>query len=152
MIKIMPNEFKEYDKARKEYLNGNLKPLEDFISYKEATSRKVPENYYQNLKEVKLLDIIEFILENKEKLTTKYRIKDLSIFGSFVKGKDRIDSDIDLIIKFEKYTSILESIKYKEQIEQMIFEKFNRFCDVHIEREKIDIDKIKIFKDNIKII
>ena len=41
--------------------------------------------------------------------------------------------------------------KNKEKIKKMIFNKINRFCDVHIERERINNDKIKIFKDNIKI-
>ena len=29
--------------------------------------------------------------------------------------------------------------KYKKEIEKMMFDKFHRFCDVHIEREKIDL-------------
>lgn len=152
LIKIMPNEFEEYDKVKKEYEKGNLKPLEDFIIYKETISKVIPENYYQNLKEVDLLDVFAFIIENKEELKTKYRINHLSIYGSFVRGKQRIDSDIDLIVKFKEYTSLLETFKYKKEIEKMMFNKFHRFCDVHIEREKIDYNKINIFKDNIKVI
>ena len=152
LIKIMLIEFEELDKALIKYRKGETKDFEDFIIYKESISKRLHKNYYQELKEIKLINIISYILENKELLQNKYKITDLAIFGSFAKGKEHIDSDIDLIVKFDKYIPLMKKKEYIEDIKEMMYQKFKRYCDLHVEEEMANANNIKIFKENIKVI
>ena len=152
LIKIMPFEFKELDQVLNKYKKGETKELEDFIIYKESVSKRLHKNYYQELKEIKLIDIISYILENKQILQNKYKITALAIFGSFAKGKEHIDSDIDLIVKFDKYISLMKKKEYTEEIKEMMYQKFKRYCDLHVEEEMANANNIKTFKENIKVI
>lgn len=152
LIKIMLIEFEELDKALIKYRKGETKDFEDFIIYKESISKRLHKNYYQELKEIKLINIISYILENKELLQNKYKITDLAIFGSFAKGKEHIDSDIDLIVKFDKYIPLMKKKEYIEDIKEMMYQKFKRYCDLHSEEEIVNPNNIKTFKENIKVI
>ncbi|MEM2919030.1 MAG: nucleotidyltransferase family protein [Candidatus Altiarchaeota archaeon] len=52
---------------------------------------------------MKSLDEIKKVLkDNKEKIRSTYQIKEIGIFGSYVKEKMRETSDIDILIEFEK--------------------------------------------------
>lgn len=52
---------------------------------------------------MKSLDEIKKILEdNKQKIVSTYKIKEIGIFGSYVKEKMKETSDIDILIEFEK--------------------------------------------------
>ena len=46
---------------------------------------------------------IRWILE-KEKpfLAEKYGLKEIGVFGSYVRGEEREDSDLDILVEFEK--------------------------------------------------
>ena len=151
-IKYYRGDFKILDQYLKEYSNGNKENLENYIISKEVESKELSEDYYMNLKEVKLEEIVEFIKINKEEFIKKYRIDSLAIFGSFAKGKERLDSDIDIMIRFEDFVPLLKRNQYIKEIEDKLFNKFNRFSDIHVENEIISEQEIKIFKDNIKVI
>ena len=151
-IKYYRGDFKILDQYLKEYSNGNKENLENYIISKEVESKELSEDYYMNLKEVKLEEIVEFIKINKEEFIKKYRIDSLAIFGSFAKGKERLDSDIDIMIRFEDFVPLLKRNQYIKEIEDKLFNKFNRFSDIHVENEIMSEQEIKIFKDNIKVI
>lgn len=51
----------------------------------------------KNLSEIK-----ELIEKNKHKLTDKYHIKSIGIFGSIVRGDATEVSDVDILVDFEK--------------------------------------------------
>ena len=151
-IKYYRGDFQILDQYLKEYSNGNKENLENYIISKEVESKELSEDYYMNLKEVKLEEIVEFIKINKEEFIKKYRIDSLAIFGSFAKGKERLDSDIDIMIRFEDFVPLLKRNQYVKEIEDKLFNKFNRFSDIHVENEIMSEQEIKIFKDNIKVI
>ena len=151
-IKYYRGDFQILDQYLKEYSNGNKENLENYIINKEVESKELSEDYYMNLKEVKLEEIVEFIKINKEEFIKKYRIDSLAIFGSFAKGKERLDSDIDIMIRFEDFVPLLKRNQYIKEIEDKLFNKFNRFSDIHVENEIMSEQEIKIFKDNIKVI
>ena len=151
-IKYYRGDFQILDQYLKEYSNGNKENLENYIINKEVESKELSEDYYKNLKEVTLEEIVEFIKINKEEFIKKYRIDSLAIFGSFAKGKERLDSDIDIMIRFEDFVPLLKRNQYIKEIEDKLFNKFNRFSDIHVENEIMSEQEIKIFKDNIKVI
>jgi len=47
-------------------------------------------------------EIVEYLRANKEVLRDNFGVTRLGIFGSFVRHRQRISSDIDLIVDFEK--------------------------------------------------
>ena len=47
--------------------------------------------------------IISSLRKHKDVLS-KYMVKRIGLFGSYVKGKQRTDSDIDFVVEFEKPT------------------------------------------------
>jgi len=52
---------------------------------------------------VKTLDEIREILETqKDYLATRYGVTVIGVFGSFVRGEQRDDSDIDILIELER--------------------------------------------------
>lgn len=150
-IKYFSDDFSTLDEVINKYKENEKELLETYITLKEAMSKNLDEDYYKNLRKVSLKDITSYLYENKEILQKKYQVESLAIFGSFVKGKERLDSDIDLIVRFEKFIPLLKRNRYKEEIQEMIYQKFNRFSDIHIESELINENNIKTFKDNLKI-
>ncbi|MBM4166465.1 MAG: nucleotidyltransferase family protein [Ignavibacteria bacterium] len=48
-----------------------------------------------------LSDITSFLQTHKEELHEKFKVKEIGVFGSFVKGKQQPNSDIDFLVEFE---------------------------------------------------
>lgn len=46
-----------------------------------------------------------------------------SIFGSYVKGEEREDSDIDILIEFPKGKSLLDLVRLQRKLEEAIGKK-----------------------------
>ncbi|MBC7105959.1 MAG: nucleotidyltransferase family protein [Firmicutes bacterium] len=58
-------------------------------------------------KKVKTLKEIKVILENlKPELAKKYKIKEIGVFGSWVRGEQKKNSDIDILVEFEENAGI----------------------------------------------
>jgi uncharacterized protein len=67
------------------------------------------------------LEAIKKILkENKAEVNHKYRVNEIGIFGSFVRGEQKNRSDIDILVEFEP-RNIPGFIKLIEM--EMYFEK-----------------------------
>jgi len=65
--------------------------------YNKASLRFITANNTETLTEIK-----EVLTLHKKDLTEKYHVKDIGIFGSYVKGKQRKRSDIDILVEFTK--------------------------------------------------
>jgi predicted nucleotidyltransferase len=48
-------------------------------------------------------EIIETVLANRE-ILRRYRVKSISLFGSYVRNEQREDSDIDFFVEFQEDT------------------------------------------------
>ena len=54
----------------------------------------------------RLEEIKRKLVEIKQILREKYKVKEIGIFGSYVKGKQRKRSDIDILVDFEEDAQI----------------------------------------------
>jgi len=45
-------------------------------------------------------EIIDIILKNK-KILKKYKVKSISLFGSYVRNEQKEDSDVELLVEFK---------------------------------------------------
>ncbi len=46
------------------------------------------------------------LAEHKEELRQKYKIKEIGIFGSYVRGEQKKQSDIDILVEFEETANL----------------------------------------------
>jgi len=72
---------------------------------------------------MKKIDEITKNLElHKEELKQRYGIKELGIFGSYVRGEERKDSDLDLLAEFEDGAKIglLEFIRVENYLSDLL--------------------------------
>ena len=69
---------------------------------------------------MKMLDEIKNILaQHKEELRRKYKVKEIGIFGSYIRGEQRKKSDVDILVEFKEPIG-LEFIELAEFLENIL--------------------------------
>ena len=48
------------------------------------------------------IDLHNFLKGKKEELVRKFNISSIGIFGSYIKGKETLQSDIDILVEFNE--------------------------------------------------
>ena len=69
-----------------------------------------------------LNDIRNTLQGNKERLSEKYGVSIMAIFGSYGRGQQREDSDIDILVDFTKPIGI-EFIDLADELEILLHKK-----------------------------
>jgi len=69
----------------------------------------------KNLEEIK-----NILTEHREELRQKYRVKEIGVFGSFVRGEQKKRSDIDLLVEFEETPSLFEFMDLEEYLSKLL--------------------------------
>ena len=88
-------------------------------------------------------EILQILKQHKEELYKKYGVKEIGLFGSFVKGEETDKSDIDILVE------------YKEDIKRTLFDEAKLIGELEEILKKEDIDLAvkknlnKYYKDNI---
>ena len=70
--------------------------------------------------------MLKILNESKQELINKYRVKKVGLFGSFVKNKQKIDSDIDVLVDFNEEADLFDLSGLALFLEQ----RFKRKVDV----------------------
>ena len=83
--------------------------------------------------------ILSFIAQNKNLFREKFHIVRIGLFGSYARGDQKVDSDIDLLVEFEENTQDL--FELKSQLKDFFKDKFE--INVDICREKYIKPRIK---------
>ncbi|MBF0320794.1 MAG: nucleotidyltransferase family protein [Nitrospirae bacterium] len=63
---------------------------------------------------------IEILKNNEILIKGKYPVKKLGVFGSFARGDDTGESDIDVLVEFTEPVDIFEFIDLKEFLEALL--------------------------------
>lgn len=142
-IRMMVSDLESYLEKKKEYEKGNKISLYQFFFELIDKAKVQDKSYYQNLKELTLQDIYKTLKEDEEFIKKNYSIKHLSVFGSFAKQINRIDSDIDLLALFSLDLTSNEKKEIVVQFKNHYFNKFSRFIDVSEISEYLDDEFIK---------
>ncbi|MFN3740863.1 MAG: nucleotidyltransferase family protein [Thermodesulfovibrionales bacterium] len=69
----------------------------------------------KTLKEIK--DILTF---HKKELEEKYKIKEISIFGSYIREDQKKRSDIDILVDFYEVPDLLKFIEIERYLEEVL--------------------------------
>lgn len=80
----------------------------------------------------KLEEIEGILKKHKRKLAKKYGIKSLRIFGSYVEGKQKRTSDLDLIVVFEETPTFIELLRIEEELSQLLGVKVDLLTEEQI--------------------
>ena len=67
-----------------------------------------------------LPEIKKILSEHKEELKEKYKIKEIKIFGSYARGRQKETSDIDIIVNFEEFPTFIEFMRIQEELEKIL--------------------------------
>ena len=66
-----------------------------------------------------LSDIKETLKNHKSRLSTKYGLNNIAIFGSYGRGQQTNDSDVDILVDFNKPIGV-EFIDLAEELERLL--------------------------------
>jgi len=68
-------------------------------------------------------EIKEIIKKHKKELKREYGVKKIGVFGSFVRGEAKEESDIDILVEFEKPIGFFKFLELEEYLSDLIGEK-----------------------------
>lgn len=68
-------------------------------------------------------EVKEIIQKHKKELKEKYGVKEISIFGSLVREEAREDSDVDILVEFEKPIGFFKFLELEEYLSDLIGRK-----------------------------
>jgi predicted nucleotidyltransferase len=91
--------------------------------------------------------ILKFLIQNKKLFRDKYHIVRIGLFGSYARGEQNGNSDIDLVVEFEENTQDLYDLK----LQLKDFLQVQLGLEVDICREKYIKPRFKrsILKDTV---
>jgi predicted nucleotidyltransferase len=70
---------------------------------------------------MKLYKKIEKILkQHKKELAAKYKIKEIGIFGSYVRNEQKKGSDVDILIEFDETPDLFKFIEIERYLEGLL--------------------------------
>jgi uncharacterized protein len=73
-----------------------------------------------------------------------YEPERIGLFGSYARGEDNPESDIDILVKFKKTPTLLDIVKIHNDLSQQIGKKIDLVTEPSLKNERL---KKYIFKD-----
>ena len=64
--------------------------------------------------------IKQIISKHKQYLAQEYSIRQIGIFGSYVRGAPSKDSDVDILVEFEKPVGLIKFIRLENYLSDII--------------------------------
>jgi predicted nucleotidyltransferase len=88
-----------------------------------------------------LQEIKEILEEHKEEVSRKYKVSEIGIFGSFVRGEQKKRSDLDILVEFdeENIPSLLKLIEMERYLQRLLRKKIDLVMKSGIRPELKDI-------------
>ena len=65
-------------------------------------------------------EIKEILNSHKEELKRKYKIKEMKVFGSYVRNEQREKSDVDILVDFYEIPDLLKFIEIERYLERIL--------------------------------
>ncbi len=72
------------------------------------------------IKNITLDEIKRILKENEPVLKNKFKIKEIGIFGSFLRGEQKKTSDLDILVEFSETLSLLDFISIERQLSELL--------------------------------
>jgi len=65
-------------------------------------------------------EIREVIQKHKNELREQYGLKEIGIFGSYVRGEQKEESDLDILVELEKPVGFVRFLKLEKALTQLL--------------------------------
>jgi uncharacterized protein len=72
---------------------------------------------------IKLDDIRRVLKEHKTEVLRKYRVIEIGIFGSYVRGEQQDRSDIDILVSFSGIPDVFKYMELEEYLKRLLRRK-----------------------------
>jgi len=79
-----------------------------------------PPNIWRNDELKKFKNIERIIRNNKKELEEKYGLEEIGIFGSYVRGEQNQNSDIDILVKVRHPMGFAKFLRLEDRISQLL--------------------------------
>jgi predicted nucleotidyltransferase len=63
---------------------------------------------------------LEILTRHREELTTRFGVKSLALFGSVARDEARCDSDVDVLVEFDRPPALSEYMRVKFWLEERL--------------------------------
>ena len=67
-----------------------------------------------------LQEIKEILARHKREIKEKYMVKEIGVFGSYLRGEHNKKSDIDILVEFYEVPGLLKFIELEEYLEELL--------------------------------
>jgi len=67
-----------------------------------------------------LTEIKEIIDLHKDDLRKEYGLKEIGVFGSYVRGTQRAESDLDILIEFDKPVGFVKFLRLENRLSDLL--------------------------------
>lgn len=67
-----------------------------------------------------LEEVKQLLSEHKEELRRRFRVSEMGVFGSFVRGEERHGSDVDILVDFEEPIGIFTFLELEEYLGEVL--------------------------------
>lgn len=67
--------------------------------------------------------ILSEIRNHKAEIVKEYHVKEIGIFGSFVRGEEQMDSDVDVLVDFDKPIDLFRFLDLEERLSELFGKK-----------------------------
>ena len=68
----------------------------------------------------RLNKIKDIIKQNKREIEKKYKVKEIGLFGSTVRGEEKKRSDIDILVEFKEPIGLFDFMELEEYLENIL--------------------------------
>lgn len=84
-------------------------------------------------------EIISKLKQEKKNLHDKYKVTRLGVFGSFARGEETPDSDIDILVEYSDVPGMIEFLSTEEYLETILNRKIDLVRETAIRPELKDV-------------
>ncbi len=68
----------------------------------------------------KMKKIEEIIESHKPILKKRYKVKEIGLFGSYVRGEEHESSDLDILVEFDETISLFDFVELENYLEDIL--------------------------------
>lgn len=65
-------------------------------------------------------EIMRILQEHKAELREKYGVREIGLFGSYVRGEQRRRSDVDILVEFDVVPGLLKFLELEEYLSRLL--------------------------------